>query len=100
MRRILIVAALVGLSTLTGLSTLLSGSDHMAQAGYYGYGYGYRRPVARAVARGTARVVVGAPVYHPYGYYGYRPYYGGYYGYGPGYGGWYGPGVGVGVGVY
>ena len=44
------------------------------------YRYGYRRPVARAIARVPARVVLGAPVVRPYGF---RP---SFYGYGPGFG--------------
>jgi hypothetical protein len=64
-------------AVLTGFLPIVPGAESTAEARYY------RRPVARAIARGAARVVIGA---RPYGY---RP-----YGYGYGYG--YGPGIGVG----
>jgi len=85
MRRV-IWGLLVAAGMLGGFSTIMPATESKAEARYY------RRPVARAAARGVARVVVGA---RPYGY-GYRSYGYGYYGgYRPY--GYYGPGIGVGV---
>lgn len=82
MRRVM-MGFVVAAGMLGAFSAIIPASETKADAGYY------RRPVARAAARGVARVVVGA---RPYGYYG-SPYYG-YPAYRYGY---YGPAVGVGV---